>query len=419
MKIGIEKSFAGGACGLFLIAAIVYNAVLGFINAHVFAVGPGLVSVTEAVIVLMASVFIAFKIYAFPNIRPQLVFGAITIAMVLFVALANNYINIKSIRDILLIIVFFMIGGLSSEKGVISLFKFLCAILFIFMVIENYMTEFYVYLFEPSSYFASTRGIEEFTVDDSGLFRNALGYTGRFAFNFLSDHRLSSLFLEQVSLANFSMVLAIFVATFWGKLGRFERFAFVTMIILIIVTNSTRTGSGVCLIILAGYFIFPYLPRYSNLLYMPVICILCYLLFYDPTYDLYGADDDIVGRVGRTLYWLETIGPHYFTGGPMEIIKRATDSGYAYVILTQTVIGLLAFWLFTCLIVPQDNAANKRFAHSTSIYIFLNLMIGAAIFSIKVAAPLWFMAGYLYYQQYAKSPEGLLGSTEGLSRRHG
>jgi len=413
MKIGIPKSFAGGVCGIFLIAAVFYNAGLAFINAHGFSIGQGLVSVTEALIVLIAVAFIAFKIYAFPNLRPQLLFGAITIAMILFVALVNNFIYLKSIRDVLLIIVFFMIGGLSSEKGLISVFKFVCAVIFLFMVIENYMTDFYVYLFEPSSYFANTRGIEEFSIDESGLFRNALGYAGRFSFNFLSDHRLSSLFLEQVSLANFSMVLAIFTASFWSKLGKWARFSFVMLIILIVLTNSTRTGTGVCLIILAGFFIFPYLPRYSNLLYMPVILIASVLLFYDPNYDLHGADDNFAGRIGRTLFSLENLGMHYFTGGTMEMIQRTADSGYTYVILTQTLIGLLAFWLFTGLIVPQDNSANKRFAHSTSIYIFFNLMIGAAIFSIKVSAPLWFMAGYLYYQQYAKSPDGL------LDRKHG
>ena len=413
MKIAISKSFAGGVCGLFLIAAVFYNAALAFINAHGFGINQGFVSVTEALIVMVAIAFIAFKIYAFPNIRPQLIFGAITISMILLVALINDFIYLKSIRDVLLIIVFFMIGGLSSEKSLISVFKFLCAVIFLFMVIENYMTDFYVYLFEPSSYFANTRGIEEFSIDESGLFRNALGYEGRFSFNFLSDHRLSSLFLEQVSLANFSMVLAIFTSTFWSKLSRLERFSFLATIILIVLTNSTRTGTGVCLLILSGYFIFPYLPRYSNLLYMPVILILCFVIFYDPNYDPHAADDNFSGRIGGTLYLLENFGPHYFTGGTMDMIKRTADSGYSYVILTQTLIGLLAFWLFTGFIVPQDNSDNKRFAHGTSIYIFFNLIIGAAIFSIKVSAPLWFMAGYLYYRQYAKSPDGILSSRHG------
>jgi putative polymerase len=115
--------------------------------------------------------------------------------------------------------------------------------------------------------------------------------------------------------------------------------------------------------------------------------------------------DDLKGRVGHTMYQLATLGSSVFTGGSLDKIYRTMDSGYAYVLMTQTLFGMLAFWIFTSTIVPPVNASNKRFNHGTALYIFLNLLIGAAIFSIKVSAPLWFLAGFLYHERY-KTVEG-------------
>lgn len=408
MKLRILTSDGVGIPGLLLMAAVFYNAFLAVMNAHGLSLNQGYVSITEILIVLLAMGFAGIKIASLPNIRPLLLFSLFMIFAITLVAIVNQYIYLKSLRDILLIVVFFVVGGLAGEKNLFLTFRYLCAVVLLFMLIENYLTGFYVALFEPSSYFANTRGIEEFSIDESGLFRNALGYQGRFSFGFLSDHRLSSIFLEQVSLANFSMVLAIFTSAFWGKLNRNDRFFYILTIVFIVLSNSTRTGTGVCLLVLFGYFIFPYLPRYSNLLYMPVIIIIAVLVFYEPDFASMPHTDDLAGRIGRTLYLLESIWPYYFTGGPLDLISRTADSGYAYIILSQTIFGLIAFWLFSCLIVPQSDENNKRFAHGSSLYIFLNLMIGAAIFSIKVSAPFWFIAGYLYYRPYAQSPNGLL-----------
>jgi len=81
--------------------------------------------------------------------------------------------------------------------------------------------------------------------------------------------------------------------------------------------------------------------------------------------------------------------------GDIGAAVAAQDSGYLYLIYSQTGLGFLAFWLYTSLIVPAVNTANKRFANGLGIFIAVNLLIGAGIFTIKVAAPLWFIAGYL------------------------
>jgi hypothetical protein len=79
-----------------------------------------------------------------------------------------------------------------------------------------------------------------------------------------------------------------------------------------------------------------------------------------------------------------------------NISKSSTflDTGYAYVICSTSVLGLLVFWLYVGVIVPQHTTIQKRCAYALALYIFGNMLIGGtAIFAMKVAAPLWLLVG--------------------------
>jgi len=404
-KFNVIELFGIG--GLLLMAAVFYNTGLAVVNAHVMAIGTIEVALVETFLVLCGIGYAGLKIRYYENIYTPLIFLLFMLLMFVYVSFVNEHFFPKSFRDMLLIGVFFMLGGLASEQNIINSFRFITVSILIFMIIENFKTSLYVDFFEPAKYYANTRGVRELEVDDTGLFRNSLGYADRFTFN-ISSHRLSSIFLEQVSFANFAMVLAIFTCTFWQSLKKIDRVFFLGMVPLMVMTNSSRTASLVCCLILFGFFVFPMLPRYSNVLYMPLILIMSVLVFYDPHFMPFRMEDSLPGRINHSLYFLKNMGIGLFMGGPIDMIYRTMDSGYAYILFTQTIFGLIAFWLFTSLIVPPYNAANKRFAHSTALYIFLNLLIGAAIFSIKVSAPLWFIAGYLYYQRYKPEPPEMM-----------
>lgn len=388
-----------GFSGLVLIAAIFYNAGLAFLNAHGIAVGTLQVALTEAVIVAVSLVYIVFKIKSFPNIMPPFFFMVFMICMFLMVSFLNEHFYPKALRDMMLVAVFFMIGGTATEKTLFSTFRFVTAAILITMVIEGWMTDIYVSLFEPAKYYASTRGLEMPDSNNTGLFSASLGYKGRFSFGVFHTHRLSSLFLEQISLANFSIVLAIFLSTFWSSLKRWDRVLYFFTVVFIILTTNSRTASIICSMILVGHFVFPILPRYFHLLYLPAIIIMSAILFYDPNMDVRLQSDDLQGRIGHTMANMATMGDAYFTGGTLNEVFRMMDSGMTYLIMTQTVFGLIAFWLFTGLIIPGRDASDKRFNHGVALYLFLNLLTSGSVLSIKVSAPLFFILGYLYYKK--------------------
>ena len=96
-------------------------------------------------------------------------------------------------------------------------------------------------------------------------------------------------------------------------------------------------------------------------------------------------------------------------------IGEFADSGYVYLIYSSTIFGLIVFWLFVCLYPAGTTPAQRRCAHSLSLFIFLNMMIGGtAIFSIKIAGLLWLLVGYMRVSENPRAirirPESLNGS---------
>lgn len=415
MKLRIPNPYAiFGFGGLLLLAGMFYNAGLAFLNAHIMTIGTLHVALTEAVILAVSVVYIASKIRTFPNIMPPVVFLVFMGMMFLFVSFLNEHFFPKALRDMILVAVFFMIGGTLNERSLLASFRFITAAILSFLLIEGFLTELYVWLFEPANYYTNTRGLTQSEHDKSGLFQNAQMFKGRFSFGVFETHRLSSLFLEQVSLANFSIILAVLLCAFWDGMKKWDRALYLVTIILILLTNNSRTATVISAMLLAGYFIFPLLPRYTHMLCMPLVLILAAIFFHDPAI---GTDkltgDNLQGRIGFTMAHMATMGSSYFTGGTLNEIYKTFDSGFTYLIMTQTVFGLIAFWLFTGLAVPSSDASTKRFNCGMAMYIYTNLLIGAAIFSIKVSAPIFLIAGYFHYKKYRKDLQNEITAVTG------
>jgi putative polymerase len=396
---------SNGALFIVLIS-ILFNSFLAMINAHATRLNQGHVMITEVLILTTACWYIWKNTEKLSENWESITFLYIIIILFFWMIYFNYWPNIKSIRDMILIPIFLILGRLAEEKGLIKMMRILTIILVGFMLMEGWFTEIYVYIFQPASYYANTRGIQELSTDSSGLFRNSLGFAGRFSYGIIGSHRLSSLMLEQVSFANFSMILGLFSVAFWEKLTVKDRLLFTGSILLIILGNSTRTGSIFALILLFGYYIFPLTPRLTPILYSPLLLASSLIVFFGTGFHIETASDDMQGRVGATIYKLVNTNWQTLFTGDLSLVASAMDSGYIYLIFSQTAIGLIAFWLYTALIVPAVDAETKRFANGLGVFIAINLMIGAGIFTIKVAAPLWFIAGHLMNERVMPKMNG-------------
>lgn len=317
----------------------------------------------------------------------------------------NGDVSAKFLRDMILVLMFVLMGGLCSEDQLVRGFKIVTLATLMILLMELFYTRIYIMIFEPARYYANTRGIDPI-YGSYGLYVGVQN-ADRFSFGIFNVPRASSIFLEQVSLANFSMVLAIFLTTFWDKIGKIDRLLYVATIVLIVTANNTRTGTVLNILIMFGYWIFPKLPGRMNVAIMPAILIVSAALFYDPRIGAGEYSDDINGRIGLTVSLLLNADFYtLFTGNIGDLLENTPDSGYFYIICYSTVFGLVAYWLYVSLFVPPVDARSKRYIYSTSLFIFINLMIGAAVFTIKVSAPLWMIGGVLCREAYLKRQQG-------------
>lgn len=383
-----------GLPGWLVILAIVYNAFLAVINAHVMTLGSAHVAASEALILGMVLAFLLFNLKKIPDILPHVLFLLGMCSLSLWVMLTNDTTYVKILRDIFIIVAFMLLGTFLSSQQIIRIFKILMMAVLAVAVVEIFATDLYVLLFEPEQYFYTTRGIEPFAYSDSGLFRNSLGYSSRFSFNFLSEHRISSLFLEQVSLANFAMITLIFMVGFSKVLQKREVLFFLLGSIFLILVNDTRTGALFALAMIPCFYLAPLFPKWIAVTFIPGFLLVSTLLFYDPTQT--SLTDSFSGRIGFTLYLLSEADLLTLLKGNLAGINDVADSGYSYIIYATTLFGLIIYWLYVSLIVRADAAGSKRCVFALNVFITINLMIGAAIFTIKVAAPMWVMMGYLY-----------------------
>lgn len=372
--------------------AISYNACLALINAHIAGIGFAAVAATEIGILGLCLCVLA-KTGLKKSSRNVVYFLCVYLLITLVLSIANQTLFVDAFRNMLIIAIFVCLGREVNQVTVTRTFLLCSAVVLLFLLIELGSLPLYAGIFRPADYFVNTRGVANFELDESGIFRNALGFEGRFSFGIFTGPRTSSVFLEQVSLANYAAVLCVYLLSLWPRLGRMERIAHVLTIVLIILSNNTRTSSILLLLSLVGYFVYPYIPKYTNALIAPAIILLGVVV-----YALYPnvVDDDFVGRVSHTGKFIADMGwPEYF-GLSLDKVSGLMDSGYPYVIYSTTVIGMVVYWLFVSFIVPQHTASQRRCANGLAMFIFINLLIGGtAVFSIKIAAPLWLLVGFM------------------------
>ncbi len=389
------------------VLGVTYNAILAFINHNIMPLTPTAVVMSEILILAYSFGYILKKGIFEEDIVP-LGYLLATIVLTVYVMVINKAGYIDHLRNVLIIFAFTVLGRWSNERTLRLAFKICCVTVLAVLVCEIISTPAYVALVHPAEYFQNTRGVPPATYSDAGLFRGALGFEGRFSFG-LIDHRSSSIFLEQVSLANFCGVMVIYLVSFANRITLFDRLIFVTTIVLILVTNDTRTMLIFAIVSAAGYVIYPFIPKIFNFLMMPGIVMVGFIIHaFKPN----AHDDDFVGRISGTVRNIIAMDLPATMGLELDKATTFVDSGYVYITYGATVFGLILFWLFVSFYPAGQTPNQKRLCHSLSLFMFLNLMIGStAIFSMKTAGLGWLLVGFLKFNEGTKATAGIRGST--------
>jgi putative polymerase len=379
--------------GIVLVSAVLLNPVLAILNGHVLALGGTHVAIAEACVVGAAGLIVFTN--AQRAMAPWLLLALVLVTIQLFLVSSNQVFVPKYFRDVLLIPLFICLGMVFSGRDVVRLFCAIQAVVLAFLLLEAFALDVFASIFQVVHYYINTRGFtdEQFWNPDSPLFVSATRPEQRFLLPWLNLHRMSSIFLEPVSLGNYCVISTAFILSLWQRIGARTRAFMVVSTIILLIGSDGRLATGVCAVLLAGAPLFPRLPRWTAVLYLPATLLLAVICV-----DAFGwspALDDFEGRTARSVNLLYSLTIPSVFGLDSSAAITALDTGIAYFLITQSLPAVVLVWVSVSFSHSNDTRASAILVHSICIYVALNLLVSYSLFSIKTAAPIWFLYGVL------------------------
>jgi putative polymerase len=375
-----------------VILSALFNAGLAIVNARVKPLSGNIVILCEVLIVASAHIYILRHFQA-----RMLNWYFLALAFAIFAILritATDNLDAKYFRDIFLIVTFVLLGMTSNDRRVIQMMAALQIAVIAGIALEAACIECYGELFAVKDFYINTRGVSEsdFTNLTSDLYVSATRPEARFL-PFFDLHRLSSIFLEPVSLGNFVIMTVAFTAAFWSRLGRGLQALFVFSIVLMLFACDGRLAMLATVAIVAMSAGYRYVPRHAALLFLPVVAALA--IAVTDTGGLRSGTDDLAGRIAYTAELLSGMKFLDVAGLSDRLLELSVDAGAVYLIITQSFLGVALLWAFVTLAADESTREQKIYKNGLLLYLALTMMVSYSFASIKTAAPIWFVFGAL------------------------
>lgn len=374
---------------LAVVLACCYPLLLTGLHTNLMPVGTAIVGAAE--VCILALTLPLLLRYLPPRVLELMVLAFATLAALWLLRGAMDF---KSARDFLIPACFLWLGIAVGSRAAAE--RALWTVAWIALAVglfELAFVDVYARFFNVLSYYVAQGAVIESAAvqPDLGLSLNGLRPEGigRTLFPaLLGSHRVSSIFIEPVSMGNFATLLAA-----WGlSKGADERRGMWAMLLLawvLIVLADSRYGlvvvSLMAVLRLAT-------SRHSQPLafafpFVAVIAVCALALIY-PGY----MADDFLGRLalsGRSLLELGWQGLLGLDGWA----SRHGDAGYAYLFTRFGLPLAAAVWVFVWMLPMRDEPAARFRAH-VALYMALILTVsGTSMFAMKTSALLWFLVG--------------------------
>jgi putative polymerase len=313
------------------------------------------------------------------------------------IALARGgYFDPKAARDLMIPLVFvwagrsFAQGGRSVDRPLLVV----TAVVIVVGLAEALLPNLYTRFVNTFNYYVAMGGINAGSAQVAGQSVTLNGMRpegiGRTLLpQVLGAKRVSSVFLEPVSLGNFAVILMAYgLAKPWRQ-WRVSVW-FVAAAAVLVVLADSRFG-----MYMFGLLLLLRLVMHGGMHVLAITfpalgaCALLLLANYAP-----GEGDNLIGRMtvsGRYLLAFDEMN----LLGLRDYATAFGDMGYAYVISRFGAPGVALMWLCVFMLPLYDETA-KRFRTAMSAYVTLILCVsGTSLFALKTAGVLWFVFGAL------------------------
>lgn len=371
-----------------VIGAVCYQVVLCLIDTHLFPASRAMVGLAEAMLMLACMPLLL------PRLLPGvIILAALTGATLCFLALFRGGLDVKGFRDVLIPLWFFWLGkNIGDVRLTDRLLKVTIAIVIAIGLFELFALDSFTNLLDIFGYYVHIGSLEPITEyeRESRLQMNGIRPEdmGRTLLPWLLDnHRVSSVFLEPVSLGNFATLVVA-----WGLSKNGDEKSLMALFV----------GAGLVMMVLAdsrfamlsvSLLVFVRIAFRGWMLYLPAAMpfIMMSALVALGVFSDIGYSDTFVGRLISSAWALMSFDVQMLMGADGN--AWFPDQGYAHLLSSFGLFLVIGFWL-TIWLMPMPDERAARFRAFAAIYISLILTIsGTSLFAMKTSALLWFLFG--------------------------
>ena len=381
------RDWRAGALSAVVIAAVVFNFVLCFVNTNMFRTSAGLVIAAELVLIattLLLMIGRGFDLF---------VILAVYVAYSIFLGALQGSFDPKPTRDLMIPVIFYFAAReLGSREDGDRLVWISISIVLVIGLFEFVFLKQYVKIFDILGYYVSRGTVQAATAElsEDRLFASGMRYEGRTLLPFLGEHRVSSVFLEPVSVGNFGAICFAWITLRnWGRPLRM--LVRLLPVVTIFVLADARFGLAVSLLSILVYAVAAHTSR--AIVVAAPFAIIVTLAWIGYSFPDVAWDNTLRGRIllsGQMLSALSFDDVFAFVRND----RFTSDSGYAYTMVKIGLAGFVGMWILF-VIAPARDLASWRYRIFTAVYMTLLLMISNSIYSIKTAALLWYLVGAL------------------------
>ena len=315
------------------------------------------------------------------------------VAYSIFLGALQGSFDPKPVRDMMIPVIFYFAAReLGSREEGDRIVWISIAIVLVVGLYEYAFLKQFVKVFDILGYYVSRGTVQAAAAElsEDRLFASGMRYEGRTLLPFLGEHRVSSVFLEPVSVGNFGAICFAWIALRnWGKPLRM--LAQLLPVVTIFVLADARFGLTVSLLSIAVYLVAAHTSR--GLVVAAPFALVIALAWIGYTYPDVAWDNTLRGRIllsGQMLSKLDF-------SDVFALVRNdafTSDSGYTYTMVKIGLAGLVGMWVLFVL-APARDLESWRFRIFTAVYMSLLLVISNSIYSIKTAALLWYLVGAL------------------------
>lgn len=383
----------GVAAGGLILASILFNAALSILNAWVLPLNGAMFTAVQGMLLAAA---LLVGVAGGGDMRARWI--AVLWCMLLwwlFLSVLRQSLIPKSLGDIATFPIFALLGGVIRHRTILRLVIAVQALVLVVGLWEAVDPAGYARLLNVASYYTNTRGVggDEFWSEYEGLYLNSVRPVGRLFLPQLNIHRVSSLFLEPVSLGNWTVVIAVILTLFWSRLSWAERiFLFVSNAALLVLCDGRFAALGIVCVV-GAVTLARWLPRWLPMLFPAFV--LGGLVIARRLGALPSGGDTITGRLAKSLAYFERMTFEQAMGLVDPVPGWSFDSGWTYFSMTQSIIGMVLFWIALVFMMPKTAPLGRQLVYGITAFFALNMPVSNSFISIKAAALLFALYGSL------------------------